>query len=219
MTNTDKVLGINLKKKQVTVQSRIIWSDLQKYINQYNLAIKAMQSPNIFTVGGSMSVNAHGDDFRTGAVGNSIVGFTLLLANGKKVIVTPTTEPILWSAVRGGYGLFGVVTNITLQLTDNNLLSSDYKETNLDNFPLYFHEKVFNKKNITLFYAHLNIVPGPHFLKKMYVITYQDTHKLPNKVIALDNPDKWNSIYFQLYLWLNTRNTPFVQPNPVTLAL
>lgn len=57
----NKVLGIDRKKKQVTVQSGIIWSDLQKYINQYNLAVKSMQSPNIFTVGGSMSVNAHGD--------------------------------------------------------------------------------------------------------------------------------------------------------------
>ncbi|EKD72860.1 MAG: L-gulonolactone oxidase, partial [uncultured bacterium] len=38
MLSFNKVLKIDLKKKQVTVQSGITWSDIQKYINQYNLA-------------------------------------------------------------------------------------------------------------------------------------------------------------------------------------
>jgi len=190
----NRVLNLNLKKKQVTVQSGITWGDLQKYINQYNLAIKSMQSPNIFTVGGSMSVNAHGDDFRAGPVGNSIVGFNLLLANEKKVYVTATTNPALWSAVIGGYGLFGVVTDVTLQLTGNDLLVSQYQVIDFDNFLNYFRENIFDRKDIVLFYAHLNIVPGIHFLQDMYVITYADTKNLPNEVMPLDNPDKWNTV-------------------------
>ncbi|MBA3662209.1 MAG: FAD-binding oxidoreductase [Gammaproteobacteria bacterium] len=199
MLSFNRVLKINTQKKQVTVQSGITWSDLQKYINPYNLAIKSMQSPNIFTVGGSMSVNAHGDDFRAGAVGNSIVAFDILLANGQKVSVTPTTNPKLWSAVIGGYGLFGVITNITLQLTDNNLLVSHYQKTNVDNFPVYFREKILNNKDVTLFYAHLNIIPHSSFLQDMYVITYTDTKELSTHIISLDNPDKWNVILTPIF--------------------
>lgn len=199
MLSFSKILGINAKKKQVTVQSGIIWSDLQKYINQYNLAIKSMQSPNIFTVGGSMSVNAHGDDFRAGAVGNSIVAFHIVLANGKKVFVSPDSNPDLWAAVIGGYGLFGVVTDVTLQLTDNNLLVSSYEETDLADFPAYFRRKILTNKNAVLFYAHLDIVNGSNFLRNMYVITYKNTHVLPNKVISLDNPDKWNTILTPMF--------------------
>ena len=33
----------------------------------------------------------------------------------------------------------------------------------------------------------------------MYVITYKDTHQLPEKVIALDNPDKWNKILTPIF--------------------
>ncbi len=194
MLSFNKVLKIDQEKKQVTVQSGITWGDLQKYINRYNLAIKSMQSPNIFTVGGSISVNAHGDDFRAGAVGNSIVAFNILLANGKKVSVTPTIHPKLWSSVIGGYGLFGVITDVTLQLTDNDLLVSQYHEIKLDNFVNYFRENILGKKEVALFYAHLNIVPDVDFLQDMYVITYVDTKKLPNGVIPLDNPDKWNAI-------------------------
>jgi decaprenylphospho-beta-D-ribofuranose 2-oxidase len=195
----NKVLGINTYKKQVTVESGITWADLQKYINSYNLAIKSMQSPNIFTVGGSISVNAHGDDFRAGAVGKSIVAFHLLLANGQKVFVTPDKEPTLWSAVIGGYGLIGVITDVTLQLTDNDWLKSNYQETDIDRFPAFFREKVAGNKSAALFYAHLNIVPGDNFLQKMYVITYTDTHELPNKIITLDDPDKWNEVLTPIF--------------------
>lgn len=199
MLSFNKVLEINKQKKQVTVQSGIVWGDLQKAINPYNLAIKSMQSPNIFSVGGSMSVNAHGDDFRAGSVGNSVVAFHILLANGKKVYVTPATQPELWSAVIGGYGLLGVVTDVTLQLTDNDFLFSEYHETDVANFPSYFIKEILNKKDVALFYAHLNIASGPQFLRNMYVITYKDTHQLPEKMIALDNPDKWNSILTPIF--------------------
>jgi len=195
----NKILDINTQKKQVTVQSGIVWGDLQKAINPYNLAIKSMQSPNIFTVGGSMSVNAHGDDFRSGSVGNSIVDFHILLADGQRVHVTPTTQPDLWASVIGGYGLLGIVTDVTLQLTDNNWLLSEYHETELSNFPSYFVEKILKQKDVALFYAHLNITAGPRFLRDMYVITYKDTHLLPEKVVALGNPDKWNKVLTPIF--------------------
>lgn len=194
MLSFNKVLNIDTQKKQVTVQSGIVWSDLQKAINPYNLAIKSMQSPNIFTVGGSMSVNAHGDDFRAGSVGNSIVAFHLLIANGERVYVTPDTQLGLWASVIGGYGLLGVVTDVTLQLTDNTWLLSTYQETAVEDFPSWFIEKILKRADIVLFYARLNITPGSDFLRNMYVITYKNSHQLPTKEVALNNPDKWNSV-------------------------
>lgn len=199
MLSFNKVLALNRNKKQITIQSGITWSDLQKAINPYNLAVKSMQSPNIFTVGGSISVNAHGDDFRAGAVANSIVSFHLLLANGKKILVTPRTEPLLWAAVIGGYGLLGVITDATLQLTDNNLMMSHFAKTTVENFPHYFREKILNDQDLTFFYAHLNIIPGSQFLKNMYVITYTDTHHLPIKITKLSNPEKHSFILRNLF--------------------
>jgi len=195
----NKVLEIDTRKKQVLVQCGITWGELQKKINPSNLAIKAMQSPNIFSVCGSMSVNAHGDDFRAGSVGNSVVGFHLLQANGEKVYVTASTNPELWSAVIGGYGFLGVITDVRLQLTENNWLISHYKEMDLDSFPQYFQKNILADKNVALFYAHVNIAPDSSFLKAMYVITYTDTHRKPEKIVTLNNPDKWNPILAPLF--------------------
>lgn len=33
----------------------------------------------------------------------------------------------------------------------------------------------------------------------MYVITYKNTHRLPKKIISLDNPDKWNVILTPMF--------------------
>lgn len=199
MVKFNRVLALDRKKKQVTVQSGIIWGDLQKYINQFNLAVKSMQSPNIFTVGGSISVNAHGDDFRAGAVGNSLLAFHMITATGKKLLVTRQTNPNLWAAVIGGYGLLGVITDVTLQLTDNSYLTSNYVTTDMTNFGAFFREKILKDKPITLFYTHLNIVPDVNFLKTAYTITYKNTDQIPDKVIGLDNPDQWNVILTPLF--------------------
>lgn len=194
MLTFNNVINLDVKKKQITVQSGIIWSDLQKYINKYNLAVKSMQSPNIFSVGGSLSVNAHGDDFRSGAVGNSIVSFHIMLADGKIISVSPNSHSDLWKAVRGGYGVLGVVTDVTLQLTDNVWLMSHYNETTVNDLPAYFTQNVLKNKSDVFFYAHVNITPGSNFLRDMYVITYTDLNNIPTKLIPLDNPDKWNVI-------------------------
>jgi len=207
MLDFNKVLSINTKTKQITVQSGITWRHLQEYINPYHLAVKSMQSPNVFTVGGSLSVNAHGDDFRAGSVGNSVVAFHLLLANGKKVLVTREINPKLWSAVIGGYGLFGVITDITLQLEDNDLYVSHYQELNIDKLPKYFRENILNNNDVKLFYSHLDITPGKYFLREMYLITYSATRIKQKEMILLEDPDKFN--FFLAPMFNISRDHPF----------
>ena len=56
MTTFNKVIKVLPDEKLVTVQSGATWADVQEAINPYGLSIKTMQAPNIFTIGGSMSV-------------------------------------------------------------------------------------------------------------------------------------------------------------------
>src|SRR2546425_64243 len=46
----------------VTVESGATWDEVQRAIAPHGLAVKVMQSSNIFTVGGTLSANAHGRD-------------------------------------------------------------------------------------------------------------------------------------------------------------
>ena len=64
------------------------WADLQKYINPYGLALKVSQSQNIFTIGGSLSVNVHGRDIRHHALIETVESFRLLNAKGHILTVS-----------------------------------------------------------------------------------------------------------------------------------
>ena len=64
MTNYNKIVSISPKNKLVSVQSGATWSIVQKEANKHGLAVKVMQSSNIFSVGGSLSANVHGRDPR-----------------------------------------------------------------------------------------------------------------------------------------------------------
>lgn len=79
-------------------------------------AVQAMQSTDIFTVGGSISVNAHGMDHQAGAIAKSIRSMRLMLADGSLRTVSPTQDKELFDLVVGGYGLFGVIVEAELSI-------------------------------------------------------------------------------------------------------
>ena len=74
-------IRLNEAQKTITVQSGATWHDIQSFLHS-RYAVKAMQSTDIFTVGGSISVNAHGMDHRAGSVGSSIQSMRVMLADG-----------------------------------------------------------------------------------------------------------------------------------------
>lgn len=86
-----------------------------------------MQSQNIFTIGGSLSANAHGRDIRYGSLIDTVRSFTLLKADGEIITVKPSDD--LFTAVIGGYGLFGVILDVELSLTKDELYKMETTST------------------------------------------------------------------------------------------
>ena len=68
MTSYYRVLHVNPSTRIMTVESGATWDHVQAAANQINLAVEVMQSSNIFTIGGSLSVNAHGRDPHYGSI-------------------------------------------------------------------------------------------------------------------------------------------------------
>ena len=92
-----------------------------------------MQSSNIFTVGGTLSANAHGRDVDVMQVVEVVERFRLLLADGRVVEVSRSENPELFSLVIGGYGMYGVILDVTLRVTRDEVYeqrseSMDYAE-------------------------------------------------------------------------------------------
>ncbi|MEZ4365064.1 MAG: FAD-binding oxidoreductase [Kofleriaceae bacterium] len=69
------------------------------------------------TLGGCLAANVHGkNQFRVGTIGEHVLGFELLTADGARRWCSPTEDPELFHATIGGFGLLGAITRIRLRL-------------------------------------------------------------------------------------------------------
>lgn len=152
-------MSLDEETKTLTVQSGATWHDIQSFLHP-NFAVKAMQSTDIFTVGGSISVNAHGMDHLAGSVGSSIRSMRVLLADGSVVNVSKEENPELFSLVVGGYGLFGVILDVDLEIVDNDIYQTERQLVSYKEFPEIFENEILPNPNLGLFYGHLSTAKG-----------------------------------------------------------
>ena len=83
------------------MQPGATWHDIRNALHP-RFAVRAMQSTDIFSVGGSISVNAHGMDHQAGALAKSIKSMRVMLADGSLRSVSPTENTELFNLVVGG---------------------------------------------------------------------------------------------------------------------
>ncbi|MBS4198295.1 FAD-binding oxidoreductase [Bacillus sp. FJAT-49732] len=187
MTTYNKVIKVDPEEKLITVQSGATWADVQETINPYGLCIKTMQAPNIFTIGGSMSVNVHGRDIRFGPLIESILSFRLMNANGDILNVSRTENEELFRLVNGGYGLFGIILDVDIELTDDVLYKVSNEWIDYHDYPEYFKEKVLNYRDVEMHNARISVAPKS-FLTEMYVTNYSltDEKKLEDYTDLVD---------------------------------
>lgn len=169
MTTFRRILAFDEKKKTIWVQSGATWDDIQKHVNPYGLSVKVMQSQNIFTIGGSLSANAHGRDIRYGSLIDTVRSFRLLKADGKIITVKPGDD--LFTAVIGGYGLFGVILDVELSLTRDELYKMETTSLNYDEYTDYFQTHVKDNQEVRMHLARISTAKT-NFLKEMYVTNY-----------------------------------------------
>src|SRR5262249_42759409 len=119
MTHMDAV-RYNDSDQTVTVGPGATWRQIQTTLSQHGRAVRVMQDSNIFTVGRSLSVHAHVKDPRYGSLIESVTSLKLVTADGRAIQCDRTQQKELFSAVIGGYGLLGIITEATLMTTQNS---------------------------------------------------------------------------------------------------
>ena len=123
----------NAEARTITVQPGATWHDIQNVLHP-RFAVKAMQSTDIFSVGGSISVNAHGMDHQAGSVAGTIRSMRVMLADGSVVACSRGENAELFRHVVGGYGLFGVILSAELDIVDNAVYRSTARDHPLGRF-------------------------------------------------------------------------------------
>ena len=174
MRTFNRIRRIDTAVPRITVESGATWDEVQRAIAPRGLAIKVMQSSNIFTVGGTLSANAHGRDVDVMQVVDVVERFRLLLADGRVVEVSRTENPELFSLVIGGYGLYGVILDVTLKLTRDEIYEQRAESVDCTEFPAWFAQRVKADSDVVLMLARPSIAPDPdEFLKEVVAVTWR----------------------------------------------
>lgn len=163
MRQYNKVVSLDVDWKLLTVQAWAKWSDVQEYLNPHGLAVKVMQSSNIFTVWWTLSANAHGRDVEMTSVVESVESFRLLTAAWDILQVSRESYPDLFSWVIGWYGVFGIILDVTIHLTKNDIYTQKADVINTKDLPEYFYSNVHNNTWVAMILARPSIDQNTFF--------------------------------------------------------
>jgi len=181
-----RIRSLDLERKRITVESGITWDKIQQAVNPVGLALKAMQSDNIFTVGGSLAANAHGRDLRFPTIADSVLGFRLMLADGSVISVSRHENADLFSLAVGGYGLFGVILDVDLELADDCVYQQTSTVLPIKALTGYFEDVIRPDSAAELFLARPSIAPGS-FLSECIVTVWSRSRMLRERFSLLDH--------------------------------
>ena len=204
MRGFNRILAIDTVQRTVTVQSGATWDELQRALAPHRLAIKVMQSSNIFTVGGTLSANAHGRDLDVTQVVDVVERFGLLLADGRVVEVSRRENRELFGLVIGGYGLYGIILDVTLHVAPDELYEQRATIVDYQDFPAYFAQRVQTDSGVVFLLARPSIDPdSAAFLREMAVVTWR--HASPGDTASFALTEEQHVLRDRFFLGLSRR--------------
>lgn len=155
MRSLNNLIWIRPQERLLRVQAGMRWRELQDILDPLDLAVKTMQSYANFTVGGSVSVNAHGRYVGHGPISHTVRALQLVLADGTAVETSRRENSELFRAAIGGYGAVGVITEVELDLAENIRIERVVAEVPLETYLEHFERVVLADQNSVLHNADL----------------------------------------------------------------
>jgi FAD/FMN-containing dehydrogenase/SAM-dependent methyltransferase len=151
----NRILKFDPQSKIIHVQAGVRWCDIQAFIDPHGLAVKIMQTYANFTVGGALSVNAHGRYIGLGPVVMSVRSIVLVLADGEIMHTSPIAHSEFFYAAIGGYGAIGVITEVELDLVENVRVERHHSSMQTKDYPKWFDLNVRHREEAIFHNADL----------------------------------------------------------------
>jgi FAD/FMN-containing dehydrogenase len=195
------VISLDTAARVVVVRAGTPWRELQQVIDRAGLAVKIMQTYNTFTVGGALSVNAHGRYIGQGPLVRSVRQITMVLADGRIVTASPTDNADLFYGAVGGYGALGVVADVTLDLARNTKVRRDDEKMPASSYLAWFRQNV--RDDSTVVFHNADIYPPAY--EDVHTVSYRSTNApltIDDRLLPADQ-HAWNHrlVYSMISGW------------------
>jgi FAD/FMN-containing dehydrogenase len=180
---TDTWLQVDRGARAYRVAAGARWRQVIRALDPLGFSPAVMQSNHDFGVAGTLSVNAHGWPVPFGPFGATVRSFRLVLASGDLVTCSRTEHRDLFALVMGGYGLFGIVTELELDLADNTLLRPTYELLPAGRFGPRMASVLAEDAAVRMAYGRL-AVDTQRFLRESMLVTYRPVSGTPSPVTS-----------------------------------
>jgi len=139
------------------------WHEVIDSLDKIGFSPAVMQSNSDFGVAATFSVNAHGWPAPYGPFGATVRGFRLMLADGEIVRCSRTENAELFRLCMGGYGLFGAIIDLDVDMVDNTLMAPRYEVLPAERFAERFVGSFAADPAVKMVYGRLNVARGSFF--------------------------------------------------------
>jgi FAD/FMN-containing dehydrogenase len=145
----NRVLGFDMDKGHIEVEAGIQWPQLLQHIvtsqkgreRQWTFAQKQTGADKL-TIGGCLAANVHGRGLKLPPFIGDVESFRLLIAKGDILNCSRSENAELFRLAIGGYGLFGLVTSVTLRLVERRKVERVVEVRSIEGLSKAFAERI-----------------------------------------------------------------------------
>lgn len=149
MTGLNQIVSFDPKHGLVEVQAGALWPEFttaylerqQGSSRQWGFAQKQTGADNI-SIGGTLAANAHGRGLTMQPFVSNVEAITLVDADGNLISCNRQQNPDLFRLAIGGYGLFGVVSSVTIRLVPRQKIQRVVEVREVDGLMDAFSERI-----------------------------------------------------------------------------
>lgn len=170
----------------LVVGAGALWSDVIAFLNPLGRSVAVLQSFSSFSIGGSVSVNAHGWQFREPPLGSTVAAMRVMLADGRVVRCSRDESRELFSSVIGGYGLFGVILDVELRTVPDDRCSVERAVVKTSDYEATFRAKTA-PDDVEMAYGRLDVAQD-RFLVEAILNVFHHVDPEPGVVPVLQGP-------------------------------
>ncbi|MCX6856228.1 MAG: FAD-binding oxidoreductase [Verrucomicrobia bacterium] len=149
MLGMNQFIALDPVRRLARVEAGITWPTLlaelekrQQGVTPFLTIAQKQTGADELTLGGAVSSNIHGRGLQWQPFVQDIESLTLVDANAQIRVVSRTQEPELFRLIVGGYGLFGVITEVELRLIPRQRVERQVQITILDGLTKRIEEQV-----------------------------------------------------------------------------
>src|SRR5271168_4543210 len=174
------------------------WSDVIRILDPKGFSPAVMQSNSDFGVGSTFCVNAHGWPVPHGPFGSTVQAIRMVLADGTLIQCSRSENAELFGLAMGGYGLFGIIVELDVEMTPNLLLEPKFERMSPERFASEFVRTIDTDRSLAMAYGRMS-VSRKNFFDDALMVTYRPAAEQPASLPTVASSGKLTGIQNEIY--------------------